>query len=229
MPNWATNTLAFSGPKESVDRVRESLVPEEGDTAARDYMLDFNHLVPMPEALNGVASPTKVVTTREEADEINKSFPWRDRKAITRSEAELLTALYGATNWYDWSLRNWGTKWNGSGVVVLRDTPGLLVLRFDTAWTEPGEYLEKISRKHGLTIFGGVIYEDGSEFAALGYGLGDEWEVRAFETLFEVREETELIDGYGPVTHRWIEMNGDGEHAISEEPGGFEKMPDNTR
>lgn len=56
----------------------------------------------------------------------------------TPDELVLLTAI-GYTNWYDWSVVNWGTKWNTYSCS--RNTDGIpdgsLSYRFDTAWNAP--------------------------------------------------------------------------------------------
>lgn len=56
---------------------------------------------------------------------------------------------YGKENWYDWSLANWGTKWNSCGYSEGKDyapksdeTPSI---RFDTAWSAPHPILQKLS------------------------------------------------------------------------------------
>ena len=37
---------------------------------------------------------------------------------------------YGKNNWYDWSIENWGTKWNSEGASLYENT-----FTFDTAWS----------------------------------------------------------------------------------------------
>ena len=56
---------------------------------------------------------------------------------------------YGARNWYDWRIKNWGTKWNAMHVETTEeDIDGVptLCYQFDTAWCPPDgiiAYLEK--------------------------------------------------------------------------------------
>ena len=50
---------------------------------------------------------------------------------------------YGATTWYDWCIKNWGTKWN-SYDSQKGDDRGF---RFSTAWSAPHPVLEELSRR----------------------------------------------------------------------------------
>lgn len=45
--------------------------------------------------------------------------------------------LYGAANWYDWNVKNWGTKWNAMDVTCNREDDSTVVCDFDTAWSFP--------------------------------------------------------------------------------------------
>lgn len=47
---------------------------------------------------------------------------------------------YGCKTWYDWSIKNWGTKWNASNCVYNKE-----IMIFETAWDTPHDIFEKIS------------------------------------------------------------------------------------
>ena len=51
---------------------------------------------------------------------------------------------YGSNNWYDWSVANWGTKWNSYGYP---DNTALEngKLTFVTAWSAPHPIMQKLS------------------------------------------------------------------------------------
>ena len=48
---------------------------------------------PMPEAIQNTVAPTKIT------------------EDFTEKDLNELLAVYGFSNWYDWSIHNWGTKW----------------------------------------------------------------------------------------------------------------------
>lgn len=131
----------------------------------------FNHIVPMPEAMRNTVSP---------------SAP----------NHELLN-LYGASNWYDWSIAHWGTKWEARVEDIEEDT-NCLNLYFETAWGPPiqvydamlwqGFRVECFYTEEGMGFAGvykdgrdlcfdmGVLYDAKSdpEADALIAGIGDE-------------------------------------------------------
>lgn len=52
--------------------------------------------------------------------------------------------LYGATTWYDWSIENWGTKWNAYNQYTGQDDG----FRFSTAWSAPHPVLDALAKKY---------------------------------------------------------------------------------
>ena len=98
---------------------------------------DFNNIVPMPKNIF--------------------------RGNLGREEEE----KYGKNNWYDWSIANWGTKWNSVGTrVELKD--GSLYYTFDTAWDCPREIVNALMRMKNtilkdIKISWECIHEDGYE------------------------------------------------------------------
>lgn len=58
--------------------------------------------------------------------------------------------LYGRNNWYDWSIDNWGTKWNASNTqykgIGLDNNRVFLRFSFDTAWSCPFPIYEKLQK-----------------------------------------------------------------------------------
>lgn len=53
---------------------------------------------------------------------------------------------YGQASWYEWSIANWGTKWNAYQAERVSDT----VIKFQTAWSMPAKWLEKLVEKYPL-------------------------------------------------------------------------------
>ena len=74
--------------------------------------------------------------------DLNKIVPMPDdvyKGNLGRKERE----LYGNKNWYDWSIANWGTKWNACDTVY--DAKNKL-LQFNTAWSAPKPIFVEIAR-----------------------------------------------------------------------------------
>ena len=50
--------------------------------------------------------------------------------------------IYGANNWYDWSIKNWGTKWDACDATWYSDDN----VTFNTAWNMPEPIYRKLSK-----------------------------------------------------------------------------------
>lgn len=86
MPNWCNNTLTLNGGSD--DSILDVL---------KDYLngaghLSFEKIRPIPSELKSMRAPAP-----ESMDEAT-------RKELIRN--------YGADNWWDWCVMNWGTKWD---------------------------------------------------------------------------------------------------------------------
>ena len=84
--------------------------------------IDFDKIIPMPEELEDTPAPTPMETE----DDINKHHE--------------LMQKWGASNWYDWRLSNWDTKWNAYEVNKYDN-----VVEFQTAWSTPYAIFVKLS------------------------------------------------------------------------------------
>ena len=60
---------------------------------------------------------------------------------------------YGSKDWYDWRIKNWGTKWNASDSSFDEETG---VIEFDTAWSMPENIFRALSHFTPLR----VVYAD---------------------------------------------------------------------
>lgn len=55
-------------------------------------------------------------------------------------------AKYGAKDWYDWSIKNWGTKWNAHDTII--NDPSEATVYFHTAWSAPIPFLDALSKQY---------------------------------------------------------------------------------
>lgn len=167
MPNWCTNDVTITSDNNEEFQaflVKAGLDTEEKRAHAQTYGSNhnlFNRLVPMPENLRG--------TTRD------GSSP----------EAEFINAMagnkdYDYTNWYDWSLANWGTKWDVDPTYVDL-TDNKLSLSYDTAWSPANAVWEAVTvefpslliqvnyLEEGIGFIGKTWYQGGEEILDEGY------------------------------------------------------------
>ena len=182
MPNWATNTARFSGKEEIIELIVNA-IDDKGN-------FDFNMIDAIPEELRRITASPEVISEKE-YEALPDKEKWgidNNRRYITQKEHDDFMRKYGAVDWYDWSVENWGTKWSACRTSILSKKEGEVIIEFETAWQEPSGIYETLSKKFGIDILAGVIYEDGDEFDVV---FGDYEE---FEKIFNVVEEKDYFD-----------------------------------
>ena len=152
MPNWCENNLVITGPQATL---KEFLTVAELPHASKS--VEFNN-------------DTKVW---ENKDVLYTTLFWN----FIHPEDEFLDLYYtnqssdiNALNWYQWNIRNWGVKWDvdfNDIEVVDDDEPDTLILKFDTAWTFPAEFLIEVSRQYPTLSFENEYVEEGMGFQGL--------------------------------------------------------------
>ena len=77
--------------------------------------------------------------------------------------------------WYEWSIRNRGTKWPEYNKRVVEVSDRKIRLRFDTAWAPPGPALVLISEKFPRLDFVLAYSEEGVGFAGVEHRRAGEY------------------------------------------------------
>jgi len=73
---------------------------------------------------------------------------------------------HGSKDWYDWSINNWGTKWDASTNDTDYDD-NWLNISFDTAWSPPEPWIQAVSKKYPLLDIQVRITEESDAY--MGY------------------------------------------------------------
>ena len=109
------------------------------------------------------------------------------------SELEGTTAPSDTPNWYDWCVNNWGTKWDVDA-EVLHQEDCFVQYRFDSAWSPPISFLEKVCKDFPSLSFELEYYEPGMGYAGKAYfdngefSGEDEVDVGDYESEWEDEE-----------------------------------------
>jgi len=75
---------------------------------------------------------------------------------------------YGDANWYDWSVKNWGTKWGAYDYSERERTDERFSFQFDTAWSFPEPIFRELERMYPELVFDIASYDEGSNFGCRG-------------------------------------------------------------
>ena len=110
---------------------------------------------------------------------------------------EAMVAKYGFSSWYDWSIANWGTKWDFALENVEREDPNTVTAAFDSAWAPPINAYEKLMEL-GFEVVA-FYYEPGMVYVGKWDNGEDECFEYGGETSETVREliGEELDDYFG--------------------------------
>jgi Ferredoxin-like domain in Api92-like protein len=139
MPNWTSNRIYIEGEATDIRALLEAIKWQH-------ELFDFNRIIPMPEILK------RTVSGFQKFDGVEVRAWMRDKDAngkgierpFTPEESEQLRVI-GHSNWYDWCIANWGTKWNASDVDVSDDSEyGYAEILFNTAWCAPIPIFRKL-------------------------------------------------------------------------------------
>lgn len=85
---------------------------------------------------------------QETIDKYTKHSTFEKLAKLGKTAADNMVK-YGATTWYDWSIHNWGTKWNSYDPWKGEDH-GLL---FSTAWSAPHPVIKALSQRFPEVTF----------------------------------------------------------------------------
>lgn len=141
MPNWCGNTLTIGhADPEMIVRARESF-------AEGRFLSEF---IPVPVGLLEPGGESYGGPDAEKYDAV---------RAKNRAE-------FGHNSWYDWCIKEWGTKWDvgdGTGIQTWDDHE--FVVYFDSAWSPPIAAYEKLIDL-GFSVWA-TYYEPGCAFAGI--------------------------------------------------------------
>ena len=145
----------------------------------------------------------KVLTTHIALQVISNVKGWDRNSKDFNSNVEQFVAgyynfqKYGYTDWYEWSRKEWGTKWNASNTQDCGD-----VIEFETAWCMPYKVFEALAVKLDMPVRVQYADEDlGSNCGLVDFVANpDTNEVDCFELLGESVELANDTWGYGSIT-----------------------------
>ena len=104
--------------------------------------------------------------------ELKDSEPFND----THPRRHEFKRKYGAGDWYDWRVKNWGTKWDIEDATIDECHPTMLAIRFETAWSPPQKAIQTLSTFFPELKFKLTYLEEGMGFVGYDTWSGGEYE-----------------------------------------------------
>ena len=159
MPNWVKNNVVVSGNVEKIQKFVNECIDKE-NRHGEEVAFTFDKVIPMPKSLN-IESSTNVklgmeywTATDERKKEIEEIFTDKEYfdKVVNLGKIALDNKQkYGYKDWYDWSVANWGTKWDACecSAEIADDSVSIF---FDTAWSSPVLVMLELSKKFDVKV-----------------------------------------------------------------------------
>ena len=171
MPNWCNNTV-------TLEHEDPAMIARAKAAFLDGRLLD--EFIPVPADLQIVAGS---VPLAEEAEH--------------KAKEEANRETHGYSNWYDFCVNEWGTKWDVGADGTYNDIEGGIILGFESAWSPPITAYEKLLEK-GFKIRA-MYFEPGMAFAGIWEdGCDDYYEYGGMDST-QIAEELppELDEAFG--------------------------------
>jgi aryl-phospho-beta-D-glucosidase BglC (GH1 family) len=149
MPNWCYNSVEiYHDDPAMIERARAGF--NKGEL--------LNEFIPVPQDLK---------------DTIAGSFGDEEKQALLEAKHKANFEKYGYSNWYDFCVGEWGTKWDvGNSNEPAADIDGGLMLTFESAWAPPCDAYAKLTEL-GFSIRA-MYWEPGMAFCGI-WDRGDDF------------------------------------------------------
>lgn len=174
MPNHVTTIIRIHCPEDRLEEIKAAHWVD-GENGPR---FCFKTLIPRPEALDITSdhqlttlakggrsildeyanTPDSIIEIRSRTEE--RSLTPERAKELEKMRANI--KVYGQPTWYEWSIENWGTKWNAYNCSLDGNR-----LQFDTAWSHPVPIMRELFRRYQDVLFD-VQYADEDAGSNLG-------------------------------------------------------------
>lgn len=209
MPNHVKNIIKIKNRDgKTLEEIRATFINS-------DNKVDFNVIREMPECLKGFNPYSKIIGAAKQILGIDVSdnpmisalehhnrnrdylsylgmgeTPFSDDEKKAVHAALENHRICGYTYWYDWSIKNLGTKWNAYGQPEEGFSSDATEFQFETAWSHPMELITAMSEKLPGVVFS-VKYADED----IGSNCG-EYEIEGGKVIFS------------DIAGNWNEMSG---------------------
>ena len=161
---------------------------------------------------------TNLVCSKDELKDLLTKYKDDEDFLLDLGKKEVNNVMnYGCLNWYEWAIKNWGTKWNSTNLDI--DVDGKC-MTFDTAWDPATPVFVELTKQMPEVKFA-MLYSDEEIGCHVGYMLAHGGNVD-FEGSFP----DQTMDAYKLALDVWDLRD---EYEIDEEKGTCTRLDDIKR
>jgi len=188
VPNWCYNHISIEGSLEDISAIKAQLntpfevIHDNWDPETREMKKKMYQYSNPVFAFWNIVKPTNLETYNGPQPKLDLS------KGVS----------FDSDHWYDWNVRNWGTKWDVAvgddnkypETELTDESETYLGYRLNTAWSPPAEAITKLSKQYPNLVFtlsfeeetgwgGEVVFKNGQGKEIEHYG----WKCRECEHI----------------------------------------------
>ena len=198
MPNWCSNYLHVEGDLNELQHFKTQVLTSNiKDSEELQFTMEF--LYPTPKELLDQTSP--IMWTGEEDDEEGK----KEFEAYTK----FLEEQYGHTDWYNWRVANWGTKWDCDTFNVDEFDGDALGIGYSTAWSPNEGFIKYASSIYKNLKFRLLYEEPGMGFCGILVCENGEVIEENTADLQWIDSDTDRLVTYDGELERWRYIDND--------------------
>ena len=162
MPNWVWTSMTITGQKEDLEEFQQKASQSftayyKGAVVERvDGTKYFDAEIAKTELIEKVISFMNFVTPVDlDAYYGASDYKPQGYDAMSTEERMAYSMQFASDGWYDWNVRNWGTKWDTHNPEIVNNdlSSGSLVYRFDTAWSPAEGAFRAMVSQHPQLLF----------------------------------------------------------------------------
>lgn len=193
MPNWVNNTMTVSGKEADLKTFME-----KASKPYTTYHTDYRTGEPKEQthsdclSFMNFASPENLDAYY--ADAHGAKPEGYDEMSMEERMAHAMK--FSGDGWYDWNVRNWGTKWDACNPGMNNENPadGELMYYFDTAWSPAeGAYRQMVEQHPELHFHFRCVEEQGWGVEYVGedgeLSVSNEWDIPESHAEWEAVDE----------------------------------------
>lgn len=206
MPNWTTNKLVITGNEQDIDSLIKQVRapyqsphdenPENDETIEGEFLL-WNIIRPLN--INAYLGKDK-----EEAEPMSAQDIFSESGMASLFE-KFNRDVETKNDWYNWNIRNWGTKWEINDSWRNEVSATRVEYEFQTAWSPPVDALDKLAEQYPRLAFTMRYIDEGSFFCGESQWNNGE---RIAEIDLAINHDT-MVEFWGKCYTCDVDFNGD--------------------
>ena len=184
MPNWVYNSLTIEGEPALIAKVKAQL-----NKPFQQKHDSYNHTTGKMELVDTLY-PNPVFAFHNIYNHIEdgvSEYEYLQQSDHTVPIAQAMT--FQGNNWYDWNVRNWGTKWDVAvrhdeeypDTELMEESETTLAYRFNTAWSPPMPAIQRLSAQYPNLAFNLSYEEETGWGGEYDYQDGQEMEIESYD------------------------------------------------